>query len=351
MIKIAFTGDIMLSRRVAEKLNTTNQLISSEVKSVLDSVDCVVGNLECPITKISKPLKKEGFKADISSLDEIDSFDVLSLANNHIFDCGKEGAIETLESIESKGFLFSGLVTKKKEDLLAIEEIKGKKIGFISAATSECIKNEDANCPNIINADSDDFLSIISKNSSMVDFLFVLLHGGNEMVKYPDPTFRELCKKIIKKGATSIISHHPHVLGGMEYYNSKPIFYSLGDFIFDGQSYKRRRGGILTLEIKNESINYKLNPTCIDKNLHVRIPSKKEIGRVIKSWERVSKSLTEKEYTKRYKKRYIISLLNFQFDRVFFLLRNKGVIYTVNFVLKKINLFKFYFKQISSKKI
>ena len=70
------------------------------------------------------------------------------------------------------------------------------------------------------------------------------------MIPYPEPSFRDLCKNYIDAGANVVITHHPHVLGCMEKYKTGHIFYSLGDFIFDGLSNFRRQGGILKLNFQ-----------------------------------------------------------------------------------------------------
>jgi len=65
------------------------------------------------------------------------------------------------------------------------------------------------------------------------DIIVVTLHGGNEYFPYPRPGLRKLCQYYIDLGVEAVICHHPHVPGAFEYYNGKPIIYSLGNFIFD----------------------------------------------------------------------------------------------------------------------
>ena len=75
-------------------------------------------------------------------------------------------------------------------------------------------------------------LEEIEKAEGSCDYLVVYLHWGIERDEKPQEYQRALGKKIIDAGADLVIGSHPHVLQGIEYYNGKPICYSLGNFIF-----------------------------------------------------------------------------------------------------------------------
>jgi hypothetical protein len=63
--------------------------------------------------------------------------------------------------------------------------------------------------------------------------VFVTVHGGNEYYPYPRPGLRKICRYFIDRGADGVICHHPHVPGAYEFYQGKPIVYSLGNLLFD----------------------------------------------------------------------------------------------------------------------
>jgi len=345
MIKLAFTGDIMLSRGVGEVIKEKQEdwsLFSKEIKEKLQTYDFVIGNLECPITVNASRLNYNNFKADPLSLKQVSDFDLLSLANNHIFDCEKLGAKETLKYLKEFGHQSCGLTNNKDELSKYTTNIKGKNIGFIAAAVNDCIKNENNHLPYITQAEGTGFLDKVNSFSKQVDHLFLLIHGGNEMISYPEPSFIKLCNNLIEAGASCVITHHPHVLGGYEMYNGKPIIYSLGDFVFDGQSNKRRRGGILDISIINDKIDFKLLPTQITNTLQVKFANEITSEKIIKRWNYVSNKLVSKSYDEMYKKLYLIEMLDFQVDRIKFLLKNKGLVATLKFMFNKINLVGFY---------
>jgi len=66
-----------------------------------------------------------------------------------------------------------------------------------------------------------------------VDFVLVIIHGGNEFYELPSPRTKKLYRYIVEIGADAVVAHHTHAFSGFEVYRSKPIFYGLGNFIYD----------------------------------------------------------------------------------------------------------------------
>ncbi len=355
MIKIAFSGDIMLSRNVGQKIKQTpnNKILLRPVHEFLSEFDCVVGNLECPVSTNATKLKEMSFRAYPDSLSHVEKFHLFSLANNHIFDCGKQGALDTIEHLKQYNKLFCGLLEDKNSSLYKKTRIAGKDFAFFSCAVRYCIKDNIKDCyPKIISADDPLLIETIKSSSEQNDYTIVLIHGGNEMIPYPEPDFRNLCESYIDAGADVVISHHPHVLGGVHLYKNKYIFYSLGDFIFDGESFLRRKGAILNLTFNEDSISYMLHPTQINRELNVDFASNHIGEETINRWNDISSVLQrDLKYNYKYRYRYIRALLDFQIDRLFYLITNKGVIYVLKFIINKFQLAPFYFKKIFSKNI
>jgi len=204
--------------------------------------------------------------------------------------------------------------------------------------------------PKVIEAERPYILEQIIKAKAISDYTLLLVHGGDEMVPYPNPKFRSLCESFIDSGADVVITHHPHVLGGVHSYKNKYIFYSLGDFIFDGESYLRRRGLVVSIRFDEDNISYNILPTHIKMDLSVGLAKNNQKNIIIRKWYKVSKILQfDSNYKLQYKRRYILSFFFFQFDRLNFLIKNKGFIYFTKFILKKIKLLPYYFMKIVSK--
>lgn len=353
MIKIAFTGDIMLARSIGEKLKKPqhSNILSDTVVNFLKGFDFVVGNLECPVSKDAMKIRSTGFKAHPESLHQIQSFDLFSLANNHVFDCDKKGATDTLDNLNRLNKKHTGLLNNDEETFFVKTKITNKTFAFFSCAVKPCIKDSQPDCyPKVIKAESQIVLEKIKEAKSTCDYIIMLVHGGNEMIPYPEPKFRSLCQSYIDSGADTVITHHPHVLGGVHHYNNKFIFYSLGDFIFDGESYLRRKGMILALNFNEDKVTYDFKATQINSNLMVTFADLDKKHEIEKKWNRISSVLKlDQDYNTKYKLRYIKSLIYFQLDRFYFLLKNKGFLYLVNFIFKKLSLLPFYLKKIISK--
>lgn len=162
---------------------------------------------------------------------------LFSLANNHIMDFGEEGLEKTISSL-GKNSSIIGVGTYDSAFRPKIYEIKGKKIGFIAGTSSDfsSFKSEwdDKNkigCPWFR---SEKFTLAIIKTIKECDYLFVVAHGGVEHFELPIPEIRDLYRFWIDLGVSGVIASHPHVPQGVECYRNSPIFYSLGNFIFEG---------------------------------------------------------------------------------------------------------------------
>lgn len=349
MIELAFVGDIMLARGVGGYLsqNPSHTILSKQVKEILAGADLCIGNLESPVAINAEPIKKSAFKANPVSLKQIDVFDIFSLANNHIKDCGTAGAIETTEILKANSFEFLGLSDNQSLPVTPlVKTVNDLEIAFFSCAVSDCIKNEKDNFPpSVIDATSSKLLEAISGQNKKSDYTIILVHGGNEMIPYPEPSFRRLCQSFIDCGADFIITSHPHVLGGHEKYKAGYIFYSLGDFIFDADSFLRRESAILKIKIK-DTISWEYIPTTISKSFEVVLADKTLNEKIISKMNLVTTRLKSFDYDKKYSGYYQSSLRQFQKDRIFYKIQNKGILHSLGFLIKKMTLIPHYSKKI-----
>lgn len=324
-LSITFIGEVMLGREVGEKyIANEYQLVSTEIKKHLNKSDFVIANLEAPIN--DNRLSEDHlmiFNGKSKTLKEVSFVNVFSLANNHINDTGTEGILSTIENLEKQGFLHNGIYKKEYQPLLFDKE--NNKIAIIC-------------CTDILNDEIDkDFEEsllwlnnkqipeIISKYKEEGYFVMIYVHGGIMFTRYPNPIFRKDMHALIDEGADCVVTLHPHVLGGYETYKDKFIFYSLGDFIMDGHSERRREAALLNLKIKdNLIVDFNIMPTFINKELQATFAQNKKKEKIIRSWEKVSSDLKKIKdfqqyeifYKKQFKKElayHILSTLHFQF--------------------------------------
>ncbi len=253
-ITVAFVGDIMLDRgvksSVVKNFGGDYGALFANVPE-LRSADIAFANLEGPVSDTGKNVgSKYSFRMDPNVLPMLREagFDVFSFANNHVGDWSKSAFDQTLELLRAQGILFAGAGKNYQEAITPqIITVHDTKIGFLAfsdvgpnwmAATSEQ--------SGILLATDKQLPEIISAAKAQTDYLFVSFHWG---VEYDPATTRQktLARQTIDAGADGVIGHHPHVIQANETYNGKPIFYSLGNFIFDQYFSPETMRGMLAL--------------------------------------------------------------------------------------------------------
>ncbi|MFV0314646.1 MAG: CapA family protein, partial [Anaerotignum sp.] len=195
-------------------------------------------------------------------------FDVLTTANNHSMDTGKDGLLRTLDKLDAYGIDHMGTYRSQQErDEILVKEVNGMKIAFLSFTYgTNGIPVPDDYLVNII--DEEQMTTDIKKARELADLVVVMPHMGNEYETYPSEIFKEWADLMFISGADIVLASHPHVLQPMEYrqvdhgdgVHDGFIIYSLGNFI-SSQTTPPRNASIvlhLTLEqVGDEPVNVK----------------------------------------------------------------------------------------------
>lgn len=239
---IVFTGDIMLGRSVmGESIDVHDNLYPfRKTNDFLKNADITFVNLENPVVK-NCPRHKGGFKFcttyDIAEGLKWSGVDVVTLANNHSNNYGSEGFEETKDYLANIGIKTVGYGN------LEIVEDKGTKYGFLGFNYTFSTK------------DLEKDLEIIKKADSQVDVLIVGNHWGEEYRPTANSFQLMAAKRMVENGADVIIGHHPHWVQNYEEINGVPVYYSLGNFIFDQiWSEETKRGMVVKLTFKGKEI-------------------------------------------------------------------------------------------------
>ena len=251
-VVLDFTGDINL----AEGWSTTKYLdgqggeirncFSDALWEEMQSADILMINNEFTFSNRGTPLsgKAYTFRANperVSVIAEIGT-DVLSLANNHVYDYGEEALLDTLETIEQAGIPYMGAGRNLQEAMKPVYFLaNGRKIAIVSATQIERSINytkeatdETAGVLKTLNPDK--FLAVIEKAKLNSDYVIAFVHWGTENTNHYGSDQVELGQKFIEAGADVIICGHTHCLQGFDFYNGKPIIYSLGNYWFNDRS-------------------------------------------------------------------------------------------------------------------
>ncbi|MFA4999037.1 MAG: CapA family protein [Candidatus Paceibacterota bacterium] len=274
-LTLLFTGDIMLDRGVEYYIEKEGKgdykFPFLKIADYLQKADILVGNLEGPISdKGVKAGSIYSFRMNPKAIEGLTyaGFDILSLANNHMFDYTKEALTDTLSRLKEAKIDYIGGGSNQEEAYSPlIKELNGTKIAFLAYTN--------LGSPNWAVGTTTSGISWLSEENlkkgiesakEKADIIIVSFHIGEEYLAEPDATQKYFSKLAVDYGADFVVSHHPHVVQKQEIYKGKYIFYSLGNFVFDqGFSEKTKEGQILKISIKENKIQ-EITPINIKMN-------------------------------------------------------------------------------------
>ena len=267
-IRFVFAGDILLSDHVLaayNKTGTIGSVVDQGLRDVIDGSDVFMANQEFPFSNRGSAAADKQFTfrlppEKVSLLKEM-GIDIVTLANNHALDFGTDALLDTCDTLDEAGIYRVGAGANLEEARKpVIMEIKGKTIGFLGASRVIPVGswNATATSPGMLTTyDPAMLLEDIKSAKETCDFVIVYVHWGIERDEYPQDYQRTMGKQYIDAGADMVIGSHPHVLQGMEYYNGKPIVYSLGNFVF-GSSIPKT--ALLTADWDGENLSLAFVP-------------------------------------------------------------------------------------------
>jgi poly-gamma-glutamate synthesis protein (capsule biosynthesis protein) len=229
-VRMLSFGDLMLDRDVKrfmeekgadypfEKIFGTDGIDTS-------SYDLMTANLEGPIVKALK-------RADLFPQFAFDpevvpgllnnyGFDLVSTANNHSWDHNAKGWESTLEHLNEVGIAHVGHPKNHFEYDQYETEINGLNFGFMAITDM------------LFEVDWEAAKATAQNLKSRNDFVILMIHWGKEYQTTSNFRQQDKAHGMIDAGVDMIIGHHPHVIQEHEYYKGHPIYYSLGNFIFD----------------------------------------------------------------------------------------------------------------------
>lgn len=247
-ICMLFAGDLYLTETLQSKYqkNGITEAASEELVNQLRAADLFVLNQEFPFGTTGEPMEEKQFTFRVHPQyisAELDlGVDLVTLANNHILDYGRSPLTETLETLNQAGIAYIGAGANLEEaSACKTFSIGGKTIGFLGASRVIPVGswNAGAGISGVFTTyDSTQLVEKIKAAKAECDYVIVYVHWGVERSTVPEDYQRQLGKAYIDAGADAVIGSHPHVVQGVEYYQGKPILYSLGNFIFNNQAYE-----------------------------------------------------------------------------------------------------------------
>ena len=257
-IRILFIGDILLSRQVKKEYDYRKVSPWENLKPLFLNSDLVIGNLEGSVGTISDTVTSSLLfaidSADISLLSDA-GFNLIGIENNHSYDLGIEGRQNTINkllknNIHPVGFEHSPYFISVKGVVLSIVTIN-------TIAGNNCPQNP------MYSIELRQKMALAKSLSNMV---IVSIHWGNELLDWSNKTQQEAAKWLIAEGADIIIGSHPHVIQKPEIIDGKPVFFSLGNHLFDQKYPATKKGLMVEITAKNGKYKCKGITTNTEEN-------------------------------------------------------------------------------------
>lgn len=274
--RLMCVGDLMCEEKMYKAYNFDDKFLPYGifycVKKVFAEADFVIGNLETTICE-EAPYTGEEYKingkyhcnAPASYLDILKyaGFDMFALSNNHNLDCGALGIGETIEEVEKRKFLHTGLYTDPNEkDRYVVVNINGIKVAFLSYSTwfnrnLNRLTEKGQGLLNIYDIEKVKENITAAKGPGEADLVIVYMHWGvdREYKHQFGDSQRRQAEELAAAGADYIVGSHTHSLQGYEEITAPdgrivPVIYSLGNFATSERNYLSRDNAILTLNLK-----------------------------------------------------------------------------------------------------
>ncbi len=201
--------------------------------------DLSIVNLECAATTVGRPVSKAfTFNCDIGALAVMAAagVEVANLANNHSADWGRDGLLETRRNVLAAGLVPVGVgADAAQAHEPALFDINGWTVavlGFGGVVPGADWLATDTT-PGMADGDTiPTMVAAVKRADEMADLVFVTIHWGVELDTTPRPDDVERARAMIDAGADAVFGHHPHRLQPLEFYQGKPIAWSLGNFVW-----------------------------------------------------------------------------------------------------------------------
>lgn len=265
-----------------DEVQELDQCISPEILQRTNEADVFLLNHEYCISDRGEPLegKYYTFRAAPKRMKLIEEMgtDIVSLANNHVYDYGADAFSDTMELLLQSGIPYVGGgsdIEEAKRPVYFV--VNGVKVGFVAASRAEKTRytpqaEEDA--PGVLLMyDSQEFAEVVEKASLVCDFLVAYVHWGTEDSDRFEDYQHDQAEELLDRGADIIIGSHPHVLQGIEFIKGKPVVYSMGDFWFNGET---KYTGLLDIKVTGEGLSEISFVPCRQTEYTTRYLSEKE---------------------------------------------------------------------------
>ncbi|MBG7609293.1 MAG: CapA family protein [Anaerolineae bacterium] len=282
--EIIFTGSLVPARCVQEAVDQRGQadFLYDDVRSMISEADLAVGTLNATISDFPPHTGCIQTFVLVGGANNAEAmagagFDLMSLATNHIkncglTNCGDRAFFETLDNLHRVRIDTVGA----GEDLGAalapvVVTLHGTRFGFVSLGEIEPSAFASTNSPGIAVLTDENLVTSIAALQAISDVVIVMPHWGPEYSPMPSYAQLRLAQVAVEAGADLVVGNHAHVIQGYQNVQGIPVFYGLGSFVFDQSwSLETQQGLVLRVRfLGKQLLDFELIPVHIDPNGHV----------------------------------------------------------------------------------
>jgi len=295
-LSVIVTGDIMLGGRASKAVAEFGPDYPFEgVLPLFRRAPIVMGNLEGPFAEKSRKQQRNfSYRVDVSLASSLSraGINVVTLANNHLMDCGRSGVLETLDALSNANVLALGAGTNERTaHEPVIRQAGTMRIGLLgyywnrrTAATADR-PGSAMDPPEALEAD----IRGLRKHS---DRIVVTFHWGVPYEREPSHGDRAKAHFAVDCGADAVVGHHPHIVQPFEIHRGCPIFYSVGNFAF-GSGNSRAEGLLVGFRFEDHKTVVNIYPLYVKNrdprvNYQPKVLAGKAAERVLAAMARIS---------------------------------------------------------------
>ena len=268
-VRLLFAGDVYLSDHVLEACDTAGGIdgvLSQGYQTEIQAADFFMTNEEFPFSTRGTPAPDKQFTfrvypEKVKLMQEM-GIDLVTLANNHALDYGRDAMLDTIDTLDHAGIRHVGagknLAEARKP---AIVELNGRTFAFIGATRVYPEADWAAGTDSAGMFSAYDGGAALAEEvkaaKQQADYAIAYVHWGIEREEMPNEVQKSIAHRLVDAGADLVVGAHPHVLQGLEYYQGVPIAYSLGNFVF-GSSIPST--ALLQADVDDEGLRLRLIP-------------------------------------------------------------------------------------------
>lgn len=270
---ILFTGDVLLDRGVRMEAKRHGwQWLFTGVDSLFHSADATVINLECPLTQVSTPLGKQFiFRADTCTASIMRNAGIThaTLANNHSNDQGFQGIRSTVISLHRADITPMGWGNDMQQRLSPTLIEKGPITAALFCAVLFPLENWTPDPSGTAPCQTDAYTLAEAVKAYHSQYpthkIICVLHWGVEFQTCTTPQQIRQTQALISAGADAIIGHHPHVVQSARPSDPIPVFYSLGNFVFDQRMPAANKAMVARIALYQDTLRATSIPVSIER--------------------------------------------------------------------------------------